>query len=182
MGGAGAGGLPGRFLSADDLRRASEVWNGEEAGPGSGLGGTDFGDSAVDRRRRLAAGTVLELILVVAMARLEERELVPYNFMMAFSEYRKFVLGASSAAQVDSYGKEVAFHAFQGLVDDGLVRYGGNVFHGTHVQGRAGESGLQEFLQCRLLIEPDDVRAVLRNEQFQRIPTAIKHWGLSGNV
>ena len=181
MDGAGASGLPGRFLVAGDLQIASEVWNGEEAGPGSGVGGTDFGDSAVDRRRRLAAGTVLELILVVAMARLEERDLVPYNFMMAFSEYRKFVLSASSVAQVDTYRKDVAYRAFETLVDDGVIRYGGNVFHGTRVQGRAGEMP-QEFLQCRLLVEPDDVRAVLRSEQFQRIPTSIKHWGLSGNV
>ena len=165
----------------EDLRRASEVWTGEEAGPGSGLCGTDYGDVAVARRRRLASGSVLELILVVAMTRLEERELVPYNFMMAFSEYRKFVISASSVAQVDNYGKHVAYSAFETLVDCGLVRFGGTVFYGSRIQGRAGELP-HEFLQCRLLINPEDVRAVLREEQFRRIPTSIKHWGLSGNV
>mmetsp|Transcript_51761 Transcript_51761/g.86025 ORF Transcript_51761/g.86025 Transcript_51761/m.86025 type:complete len:572 (+) Transcript_51761:160-1875(+) len=57
--------------------------------------------------------TRLELIILVCMKKLEQREVRPYNFEVIYSEYRKFSRGTS---QQDQYNKDVCLKAFEHLL------------------------------------------------------------------
>jgi origin recognition complex subunit 4 len=77
------------------------------------LKASDFIDAGIeqgkDSKTELLRGvSSLQLCLLIAMKRLQEKEIVPYNFEMVYDEFYKFALKTENNDSIDCYRKPVA--------------------------------------------------------------------------
>lgn len=108
--------------------------------------------------------SVLELCLLIAMNKLEEKHHVPYHFEMVYAEYTDFARGnASAGARMEAYSRSMCSRAMERLVELGFA---------TRPESRTTR---KEFQPVRILLDPDQVTAAI--QKFPDCPSAVKQWG-----
>ena len=149
-----------------------------------------------DHLRRLFADlSVLELVLVLAMKQLEDRNVIPYNFEMAYDQYHRFLSSSDGVLGVDRFTRPVAFKAFEHLLDMGICRFVGRqagissvnafgsavVLHGKQSQSAKAKSQSnssapqREYRHVRLLISFAQIIEILRSGRV-KCPATLIQW------
>ena len=109
--------------------------------------------------------SVLELALLVAMMKLEDAEMVPYNFEMVFDTYStaaKPTFGGQAVFPV--FNKAVAMKAMERIVDLRIVK----------VVESAASHSRKEFQSVRLMIESSQVLQVV--QRHEECPITLRFW------
>jgi origin recognition complex subunit 4 len=120
---------------------------------------------SADSQALLVQGiSVLELCLLIAMNKLEEKRHVPYHFEMVYAEYTDFARGlAGASARMEAYSRSMCTRGMERLVELGFV---------TRPESRTTR---KEFQPVRILLDPEQVTAAI--QKFPDCPGAVKQWG-----
>ena len=110
-----------------------------------------------------------EVIVVVAMAHLEQKDVTTYSFETVYKELLR-VFATPTLSHL-KFSKIVGIKVFEHLLDLKLV---------SHALGEgASTSDLpKEFRRAKLLVDPDTVMAMMRKGDEIACPTAVRHWAL----
>lgn len=124
--------------------------------------------SSSSRLETLLGLSVLEIFLLVAMRKLQQRQKPTVNFTMVLAEYKSYAthsraMGGSS----DVYSTELSKQAFLRLLHQGLI---------AQVSGGGGvaRKGMLEYVLVQSTVFPIELEATL--ERHKHCPVSLKSW------
>lgn len=127
-----------------------------------------FPPSSSSRVETLLGLSVLELFLLVAMRKLQQRQKPAVNFTMVFAEYRSYLAHSrASGGSSDVYSPELSKQAFTTLLQQGLI---------AQVSGGGGMArrDMLDYIIVQSAVFPVELEAAL--ERHRHCPVSLKSW------